>query len=179
MRWKARYLLFAVAGLFAFGFIDNTVHGTANPGDAAAQWSIIALALAAYWFAAREERSRDELLAFLRANLEAVRAGTAVYRGHSVSYATRLRTCQIVVSFLVLTFRLPSRLIVDGSESDRGVRSGCSLVSFVFGWWGIPFGPIWTIRALSSNIHGGDVITVGELLEGKSSVQVPVAVSRR
>jgi len=179
VRWKARYLLFAVAGLFAVGFIDNTVHGTANPGDAAAQWAIIGLALAAYWFAAREERLRDELVAFLRANLEAVRAGTARYRGHSVSYATRLRTCQIVVSFLVVTFRLPSRLIVDGSDSDRGVRSGCSLVTFLFGWWGIPFGPILTLRALSRNMRGGDVSTVGELLEGKSNVQVPVATSLR
>lgn len=172
-------MLLVIAGLFVSGFIYNTATGTAEPGDAAAQWLIIGLALTAYWFVRREERLRDELLQFLHANSAAIRAGTAVYRGHSISYATRLRTCHIVLSFLLMSFKLPSRLIIDGSESDRGLRSGCSLVTLLFGWWGLPWGPIWTLQTLARNLHGSDATTVGELVEGKSKVVVPVATSRR
>ena len=176
---RAHYLLLVVAGLFFAGFIHNTVTGSAHRGDTASQWTIIILAVGAYLYVRREERLRDELLEFLRANAPAIRAGTAMYRGHSISYATRLRTCDVVLSFLLMTFRLPSRPVIVGRESDRGVRFGSSLVTFVFGWWGLPWGPIWTVRALAKNLRGTDVISVGELIEGKSAAVVPVAASLR
>ncbi|MBV8758810.1 MAG: hypothetical protein JO257_16095 [Deltaproteobacteria bacterium] len=175
MKWRARHWLLVVAALFAAGFIANLVTGEANLGDAIAQLAIIAISLATFAFARREEQMRDELLAFIHANTDAIRSNTAVYRGHPIGYATRLRTCHAVMSLLVASFRLPSRLIVDESASDRGVRSACSLISFVFGWWGIPTGPLWTLRAISNNIRGAHVITVGELLEGKSDLDVPPA----
>ena len=31
------------------------------------------------------------------------------------------------------------------------------LVSLLFGWWGIPFGPIYTIWSIAENFKGKDV----------------------
>ena len=29
------------------------------------------------------------------------------------------------------------------------------LISLLFGWWGIPWGPIFTIKSLYTNLNGG------------------------
>lgn len=34
-----------------------------------------------------------------------------------------------------------------------------SLLSFLFGWWGIPWGFIWTPMALYTNFSGGRDVT--------------------
>jgi hypothetical protein len=39
-----------------------------------------------------------------------------------------------------------------------------TMVSLLLGWWGIPFGPIFTVRAVVKNLSGGQVVTVAELL---------------
>ena len=39
-----------------------------------------------------------------------------------------------------------------------------ALATLLLGWWGIPFGPVFTIRALYRNLAGGDEATVADLL---------------
>jgi len=34
-----------------------------------------------------------------------------------------------------------------------------SLISLVLGWWGIPWGPIWTISTIVTNLRGGRDVT--------------------
>jgi len=34
----------------------------------------------------------------------------------------------------------------------------------VLGWWGIPWGPIYTVQVLLNNLRGGVKQTVGDLL---------------
>jgi hypothetical protein len=34
-----------------------------------------------------------------------------------------------------------------------------SLISLVAGWWGIPWGPIWTLTTLATNLSGGKDVT--------------------
>jgi hypothetical protein len=175
---RARYGLLIVAGLFLVGFVANTVTGEAHPGDAAAQWIIIVLATSAFAFLRYEERLRDELLAFLAANQAAIRAGTAVYRNQPISYATRLRTCDVVLSFLLASFKIPIQRLVSDTGSDRGLRLGSGLVTFVFGWWGIPWGPIWTVKALAKNMRSSSDVSIGDVLEGRSTVTLPTATAR-
>jgi len=174
---KARNGLLLVAALFLVGFIHNAVTGEAHPGDTVLQWLAIVLASAAFWFLRHEERLRDELLTFLVANKSAIQAGTAVYRGHTLSYATRLRNCEVVISFLVASFRLRIQRLVD-DRGDRGLRLGANAVTFVFGWWGLPWGPIWTVRTLVTNLRHTTDTTVGEVLEGTSTVTLPPATTR-
>lgn len=60
-----------------------------------------------------------------------------------------------VVSFIFITLRLqsPPYLV---PPNDRSSGPGkYSLLSMFAGWWGIPFGPIYTLQALASVNNGG------------------------
>ena len=42
-----------------------------------------------------------------------------------------------------------------------------TLGSLLFGWWGIPWGPIWTIKAVIDNMANSDEIIWGSLAGAK------------
>ncbi|WP_206170885.1 hypothetical protein [Phragmitibacter flavus] len=86
------------------------------------------------------------------------------------------------VSILILTFRRSSsvrflRRGVDGT----GAAVGYSLLSSVVGWWGFPWGPIYTIGALISNFRGGKDVTVQvlEALTGPGRAAEVMATRRK
>ena len=67
---------------------------------------------------------------------------------------------QYCVSVIILTFKRPSSIyFVRAGESMMGVAIGFTLVSLVFGWWGIPWGPIYTIQSVVRNLGGGKDVT--------------------
>ncbi len=168
------FSLVVVAALFVAGFVFDLAAGELTLGDSVLQWSFATVALAAFWFVRREARLRHELLDFLRRNQSAVSDGTARFRGQPVTYATRVRSYDAVLSLLIMSWKLPSRFTLDRGEARR-VHVACSLISCVFGWWGIPWGPIWTARAITGNARGAKELAVGELFEGKSDVKLPPA----
>ena len=61
--------------------------------------------------------------------------------------------------------RFSSRYFVTGSGSGH-VGFLYSLVAFLFGWWGIPWGPIYTLKSIGSNIAGGSRTDVAAILHG-------------
>ena len=67
---------------------------------------------------------------------------------------------QYCISIVVLSFKRVSDIyFIKGDESAFGKGAGFSLVSLVCGWWGIPWGPIWTIGSLITNCRGGRNVT--------------------
>jgi hypothetical protein len=83
---------------------------------------------------------------------------------------------QYCVSILVRTYKRPSKLYLL-KPGDNAFLTGLpfSLISIILGWWGIPFGPIWTIETLITNFRGGKNVT-GEIvtsLNVASSVTAP------
>lgn len=67
---------------------------------------------------------------------------------------------QYCISILIMTFKRGSNIyFIPGGESRLTKGLGFSLLSFFFGWWGIPWGPIYTIQALWTNFHGGKDVT--------------------
>jgi hypothetical protein len=64
------------------------------------------------------------------------------------------------ISVLVLSFKRNSG-IVYLKPGQSGFAQGLpySLISFFAGWWGIPWGPIWTIATIISNMSGGRDVT--------------------
>jgi DnaJ domain len=59
-----------------------------------------------------------------------------------------------VVSFVLLTTRTPIQGIFC-SECAKRVGLQATLVSAFVGWWGFPWGPIWTISSVFRNAFGG------------------------
>jgi hypothetical protein len=79
---------------------------------------------------------------------------------------------QYCISVLVMTFRRGSSIyFIRAGRSAAGRAFGYSLISLLFGWWGIPWGPIWTISTLITNCGGGRDVTA-ELLAPLARMEV-------
>ncbi len=67
---------------------------------------------------------------------------------------------QYTISILVMTFRRSSSVyFIKGGESAVTKGLGFSLITFLLGWWGIPWGPIYSIGSLFNNFTGGKDVT--------------------
>lgn len=64
------------------------------------------------------------------------------------------------ISIVVMTFRRSSdAYFIPAGESTVTKGLPWTLLSLVAGWWGIPWGPIFTIQSLAVNLRGGKDIT--------------------
>jgi hypothetical protein len=67
---------------------------------------------------------------------------------------------QYCISIIVLTFRQSSDIyFIKANENAVSKGIGFSLISLLCGWWGIPWGPIYTIQSLITNFNGGKDVT--------------------
>jgi hypothetical protein len=60
----------------------------------------------------------------------------------------------MVISVVLLTIRTPMQGIFC-SACARRTALRATLISTFFGWWGVPWGPIWTIASIYRNAMGG------------------------
>jgi hypothetical protein len=76
----------------------------------------------------------------------------------------RLVFYEYCISLVFITLRRPSRLyrLAPGSS---GVVEGLryTLVSLALGWWGIPWGVLYTPLVLWTNLSGGREVTADEV----------------
>jgi hypothetical protein len=64
------------------------------------------------------------------------------------------------ISVLVMTFKRSSNIhFVRGGESRLVKGLPYTMLSLLFGWWGFPFGLIYTPMALIENLGGGRDVT--------------------
>ncbi len=72
----------------------------------------------------------------------------------------RLVLFEYCFSVVVLTFKRSSAVFLLRPQ-ESGFRHGLpyTLFSLLFGWWGIPWGPIYTVGALKTNLGGGKDVT--------------------
>jgi hypothetical protein len=67
---------------------------------------------------------------------------------------------QYCISLLVITFKRPSNIYFISHEENPIVKGlPFTLLSLVLGWWGIPWGPIYTIQSIWINFKGGRDVT--------------------
>jgi hypothetical protein len=67
---------------------------------------------------------------------------------------------QYAISILVMSFKNPTDIhFVRAGEGTFGKALGPTLISMFLGWWGIPFGIIFTIESLAINLGGGRNVT--------------------
>ncbi len=73
---------------------------------------------------------------------------------------------QYCISIVIMTFKRPSDIyFIRAGESGIGKGIGFSFISLLLGWWGIPWGPIYTIGSFITNFGGGKDVTQ-EVLAG-------------
>ncbi len=67
---------------------------------------------------------------------------------------------QYTISIIVLTFKRSSDIYFIRA-GENGTIKGLPFtgIAFLLGWWGIPWGPIYTIGSLYNNLKGGKDVT--------------------
>lgn len=76
------------------------------------------------------------------------------------------------ISIIIMTFKRPSSIyFIRAEESAASKALGFSLISLLLGWWGIPWGPIYTISTIFNNLSGGKDVT-SELLASMNQTAV-------
>ncbi len=79
---------------------------------------------------------------------------------------------QFCISILVITFKRSSNIYFISHEQNAVVKGlPYTLLSLVLGWWGIPWGPIYTIQSLWVNFKGGKDVTQEVLVSMASAAQ--------
>jgi hypothetical protein len=159
-----------IAGcLFLAGAVSNLVGETRDIPNAIVG-SIIGVVLLGVPLLYRWQRRYDEhFLDWLSKNAERVLHKGAEYRGAIITGESVLTKYETALSFLVVSLRVPSRYYIVNAETGRGVAAFYTTLSLLFGWWGIPWGPIYTVRSIVSNGDGGKKISVAELLASRAT----------
>ena len=77
---------------------------------------------------------------------------------------------QYCYSLLVVTFRRVSPLYFIRA-GENGILHGMrySLIALLLGWWGFPWGPVFTVGSLFNNFKGGINVT-GEVVRGANII---------
>jgi hypothetical protein len=103
------------------------------------------------------------------------------YRGPSaqmlldeVQLGSRLVVYQYCISLFIVSYKRSSGIkSVRPGQSAVVVGLPYTLISLVAGWWGIPWGPFWTIRTMWRNLKGGVDVTPARLAPAAPSVIPP------
>ena len=111
----------------------------------------------------KEGAEAREFLEWLKANKAQIEQGWAYYKGQKVRLKSEVTRYQGCVSLVVLTTRFRSRYVIDGRDGAR-LCLAFTAASFLFGWWGFPFGFIFTPQAIYRNLRGGYKKQVSEIL---------------
>ena len=115
------------------------------------------------YYAGRETRERKEFLEWLKVKRPEIEKGWAFYKGQKITTQTMTTQYQACISLIIRTLRFRSRFLISGRDNFVTCFA-YTLVTFLLGWWGIPFGVIFTPQAIYRNLRGGYKRTIGELL---------------
>ena len=67
---------------------------------------------------------------------------------------------QYCISVVFMTFRRSSPIyFIRAGENPIGKGIPFTLLTLVAGWWGIPWGPIWSAQSIYRNLSGGKDVT--------------------
>jgi hypothetical protein len=84
----------------------------------------------------------------------------------------RIVMYEYCISIIILTFRRPSGIyLVRPGESAVVKGLGFSAISLFLGWWGFPWGIIYTIGSFITNFGGGKDLTMEIMAQLESSHQ--------
>jgi hypothetical protein len=91
-----------------------------------------------------------------------------------VNRGARFVVYQYCISIVVMTFRRNSGVVfVKAGESAATKSLPYTLLSLVLGWWGIPWGFIYTPQAVYKNLNGGIDVTGHIVAQYQSSLAAP------
>jgi hypothetical protein len=78
---------------------------------------------------------------------------------------------QFCFSVGIMTFKQGTNIYLLRAGESRAVKGlRWTLLTLVAGWWGIPWGPIYTVQSVWVNLRGGDDVTP----EAATALRLPI-----
>lgn len=131
-----------------------------------AGWAMAAATLYCLFRQLKFPQEDSRFRQWLIANAEKIRNNNPVfYRSQRITLDTELVKHHLVFSALVVSFRMQTRWLIKNKEPRFGHALAASLYTFIYGWWGFPFGIYWTVVALVKNLTGSTSVAVRDLLQ--------------
>ncbi|MFC1574704.1 hypothetical protein ACFL3Z_01330 [Gemmatimonadota bacterium] len=150
--------------LFLAGAVFNVFGPEPNLAEASAGLGISAALIGVFLFGRAAQQRDEEFLVWVLSNAHAIQDGGADHGGFLITPATVLTRYQVALSFLIVSFKVPSRYYHENESPPWFLPVLLTATTFVLGWWGIPWGPVYTVQVLARNLRGGLKETVGDLL---------------
>jgi hypothetical protein len=76
-----------------------------------------------------------------------------------IDQGARVVVFRYCISIVVITFRRSATVLVRPGQSVKAAGLPYTLMSLALGWWGFPFGLIFTPIAIAQNLSGGTDVT--------------------
>lgn len=156
------YLLLIGSVLFVAASINNVTQG--KTVEAIGGFVIGGIMFGIRYYFKAENRKSQDFIKWLHSNENEINKGTAHFEGASLDLDTEITQFQACFSFLIFTLKVPSRFYVNGYHFTSIISLFYSLFTLIFGWWGLPWGPIYTVQTIMSNIAGGKMKTIRQLM---------------
>ncbi|HSB74630.1 MAG TPA: hypothetical protein VLC12_03220 [Terriglobales bacterium] len=118
----------------------------------------------ALWLLFKEHEKSLEFLRWVQTNRQMIQQGWSYYNGKKITPRTVVTQYQACVSCLIFTTRFRSPRLVVGTDKSQGTAIIYTLISLLFGWWGFPWGLVYTPQAIYRNLNGGYRESIAELL---------------
>lgn len=118
----------------------------------------------ALYLLSKEQEKSLEFLHWVQTNRQMILQGWSYYNGKKITPRTVVTQYQACISFLVATTRFRSPRVVVKSDKSQSTALIYTAISLLFGWWGFPWGFIYTPQAIYRNLSGGYRQTIAELL---------------
>lgn len=112
------------------------------------------------FFKIEKQRSQDKIEIQTGVQIKGIKGLSTDEINKELSEGAKFVMYQYCVSIIVMTFKRPTDIyFVKSGKSSTSKGLIFSLITFLFGWWGIPWGPIYSIQVLINNLEGGRDIT--------------------
>ena len=166
MRWISLVfgIVFALMGLNSVALLKTLDHPMSGVPVLLLVFAISGLFFFLFYKSMQSEKAAREFFLWLNQNGSMVMEHGAHYNGSMITPGTELRQYLMTVSIVVMTFKQPSRYYIQGVDNLAVANAGHSICTLFLGWWGFPWGPIYSIQSLAKNLGGGHRVTVGEIL---------------
>lgn len=155
------WIIIGVLGIFKNGFVEPDLNGAV-----ASALCLISFGLL-FWFINKPRdalQEPEEFINELKEHKDEILSSGWEYRGMQITPKTVITQYFLTMSLLVFSAKAPSRYYIVGTENTTLVNAIYSFMTLILGWWGIPWGPIYTVQSLVTNLKGGLRINVADIL---------------
>jgi len=169
-----KILIILVAVWFLYWAIDDIRQG--GYLDAVASFGVSFVLVGLFFFNRSQEKQVETFLVWLNENkneLKRDRWNQLMWKGVPLTYDSSVTQYQFCMSFLLVTFRQQTGFVLDQSSNRSLVNIISTIVTIIFGWWGIPWGPIYSVQTIFRNLRGGNKKSIEELIIDLENAGLP------